>query len=628
MSPEESIYLDNIRLYAFGKIQDRTNVYISSSCSVQFNEALSRMIGLKANITDGHEIPLGSKKYGLIIDHKKGKFSIGYVAKYKNNLLANGFIAIGAYNHEFIQSKDGELKQEYRLNKKTDRIVSKHRLHPVFREPIGKFMRLNTLPDNSSLNKALAKVGKFFPNSRLYSPFTILIYQLGDSELAVKPYRSATSLRSRLYRICTRQTTLRKIHDFLRTIMFTFYYAHKFRAKIVPTIPAYSPQKGKKVLVIAMQFFGMGGVERVMLHIIKGTNRQLFTIHVITTLPHTNIWHNEFQKYTDYITHVPEILDEDWLQVFRQKYVERYVSNNHADILFITNSDAAYRSLPFIKKSLPDIKVYDLLHTHATPREKDAFLRTSIPFDKYIDKRIVIDQYLKKYYADKYPVDENKISVIYNGIEISSPKKADKKDDALFDSIPENRKKVVFMGRLDEDKSPMRLVDIAIELKKRKLPISIIVVGDGALNEAMINKAISSKVKNTYIYFYGSTNNPLLLDELSDFTLLVSDAEGIPMSILEAMSVSTPAISTEVGGIPEIIDNRADGFLVPILSLHSEDAKITALTDVIAETCSMSDYEYKSMQAAAKQKIVSKFSNMPEIYEHLFETGEILNEEK
>jgi len=268
-----------------------------------------------------------------------------------------------------------------------------------------------------------------------------------------------------------------------------------------------------------------------------------------------------------------------------------------------------------------------LLHTHGTPRDNDAYLRISLPFDKYIDKRIVIDAYLKDYYANKYPINPDKVSVIYNGIDSSClGENNDDNNDYLFNKIPSDRKIITFIGRLEDDKSPTRLVDIAIELKARSLPISIVVIGDGTLDVSMIKKATEAAVIDDYIYFYGKSNNPLPLAKRSDFTILVSNAEGIPMSVLESMSVSTPAISSAVGGIPEIIDHLRDGFLVPILDLNSENEKIKAFVDTVVQACALNKHDYLAMQTSAKKKVLTKFSNMPEIYEHLFETGKILTE--
>ena len=623
MSLEEILYLENLKLYAFTQIDNKDIVYVTKNCNIQLYKAIVRTIGSKARVTYGDADFSNKNKYKLIIDHKN-ETNIDDLIGFKDNLSENGIITIGSQNHEYVQSAVKNKPNSYHLNRKTDQLLEKDNLYPIFREPVGKFNRLNIAKNDGLINAMLSKIGKLFPNSKIYSPYIVLIYRLEKSTAVHKRYKSATSLSSRIYRIATRKTFIEKIRNATRGIIFGIYYSNKFYKSVIPNIPI-AQESSKKTLIIAMTYLQMGGVERVMFNIIKGINRKDFKIIVITTAPSSNPWHDDFQKYTDHIIHIPEVINEKWPERFQRKYFEEYTIRNNADVIFITNSSTAYKALPEIKNQVPGVRVYDLLHTHGTPKDKDAYLRISLPFDKYIDKRIVIDKYLKDYYINKYSINEDKISVIYNGIDNNSLKNiSSNNNDPLFDSIPTDRKIVTFVGRLDEDKSPIRLVDIAIELKKRKLPISIVVVGDGTLNSVMVGKAKKTKILDSYIYFYGSSSNPLPLARRSDFTILVSNAEGIPMSVLESMSVSTPAICPAVGGIPEIIDHSLDGFLVPILSLENEAAKIEAFTDMIVAACALDADKYKKMQSNAKQKIIDRFSSMPQTYEHLFNTGEIL----
>lgn len=66
--------------------------------------------------------------------------------------------------------------------------------------------------------------------------------------------------------------------------------------------------------------------------------------------------------------------------------------------------------------------------------------------------------------------------------------------------------------------------------------------------------------KNTF--FLGSIGNASSYIEFSDLFILCSDYEGLPMSIIEAMSVGSPIIASNVGGISEIVRNEENGFCV------------------------------------------------------------------
>lgn len=652
MTLEEKLYLYSIKTFAINRLKNDANIYVTAHCSRQIYKNILKLLP-KNKITDGQTAKLGKKKYGLIIDQQESEINIENIIKFKKNLSIDGLIAIGLNNYEFLQHKKDVKK--HKLDKKSDQLIAEYMLYPVFREPMGKFYKINKMKPKNLLNIILQKTGMIFPYSRLYSPYKVLIYQLRSAKIN-ETYQPSTSFKKRLQRLGQRMNIYvsttkrpkskiahvvhgllslcvkilrfsRRLYRFAKRILFGILCSSRlnmrFRSDILPHITSRQPSPGKKILIIAMTYLGIGGVERVMMNIIKGIDRKKFEIHIITTVLSDNVWHEEFQKISDYIVHVPEIIDESWPRKFRQQYAEEYITRSNADILLITNSEVAYRATKIIRKRIPGIHIYDLLHTHGTPRDNDAYLKISMPFDKYINKRIVINTYLKQYYVKKYPIDKDKIEIIYNGVSTNMPSNTThRQKDALLSSIPQ-KKIISYIGRLETDKSPFRLVDIAIELKKQRLPICIVVIGDGPLKDRMINKSVEKKVINDYIYFYGASKKPLPLMMQSDFTILVSDNEGVPMSVLESMSVETPVISSAVGGVPEIITDGTDGFLVNISNKKAESAKIHAFVKAITMASKLTTEETRKIGKSAKHKIINKFSSMAEKYEQLFETGRV-----
>ncbi len=432
--------------------------------------------------------------------------------------------------------------------------------------------------------------------------------------------------------IVRRLIASQRLRDLLKPIIRPFLNLFLFpirNIKLNKIISSYGSRKNSSAshkinLIVSMTYLKMGGVERVMLNILKGLGRDRFNITILTTVRTSHDWEEAFVPFVDKIIHVPELFDITWPLKYHSRFIELYAKKIKADILFITNSETAYWATKNIKKLNPTTRIYDLLHTHGTKIDNDAYLKISMPFDEYIDKRIVIDEYLKDYYCNKYPVDENKVFVIYNGLDKSKVINLDSKKDKLMARIDKRKKIISYVGRLDSDKSPIRLVDIAIKINENKLPIVINVVGDGTLRKDMEKKAQKNKILNKTIYFYGRTDKPEQIISKSDFTILVSDNEGIPMSVLESMDLAIPPIAPAVGGIPEIISDKTDGFLVDINSKKNETEKIQAFFEAIVEANNLSDSEYINMKNLSKKKIKNKFRKMAEIYRHLFETDEIL----
>lgn len=494
---------------------------------------------------------------------------------------------------------------------------------PLFSEWVGKPFAQANNPVQKVLNK--------IPNNRVTSPYEVSLYQKKEN---TQKYVSHFSIKNRLRRASSRiryKVENHKVNDYIVAFTrnwvqvtaflkrWTFVDHYRFNHNISPTIPTSPPSKPKIKVAVVLAYVEMGGVERVALNILKDLDPDLFEVHLLTTIRSVNKWHDVFTPHVHSITHIPDIVNTQWNSYYIERYLEEYIRNNNFDVLFISNSEVAYKSLPKIKKGIPTIRVYDLLHTHGTPRDKDAYLRLSVPYDRYITKRVVIDEYLKDYYCTRYPIAPDKVLVIYNGMDKQSL--SNKGDDAWGKQILKKQPKevaITFIGRLEVDKSPIRLVEIAHSLKGRSDAV-IYVAGDGTLRQQMEQYAHQYGIMDTRIRFLGYVEDTLSLSRASDYTILTSNSEGIPMSVLESMNCGTPAIAPAVGGIPEMIDNGIDGFLVDIQPKSDETEKLALFITMIEKALKLSDKDRSVMAQMAQIKVKTKFSHMAEDYTRLLQ---------
>jgi len=146
-----------------------------------------------------------------------------------------------------------------------------------------------------------------------------------------------------------------------------------------------------------------------------------------------------------------------------------------------------------------------------------------------------------------------KFSVIHNGIpdRLSSPR-------IPPTSQPENYTKVAMISRLNHPKNPELLIRAVARVSNLELTI----VGDGPQRTMLDNMTHSLEIDHRVI-FVGEADEPSELIENSDIVALISYSEGLPLAILEGMRAGLPILATNVGGIPEIITDGEEGFLVP-----------------------------------------------------------------
>ncbi|EKB61302.1 glycosyltransferase [Bergeyella zoohelcum] len=174
-------------------------------------------------------------------------------------------------------------------------------------------------------------------------------------------------------------------------------------------------------------------------------------------------------------------------------------------------------------------------------------------FDWMIFGAIQTRQVIEDLYGVTYP----KSSVIYNVIKLSEAR--DKSE-----AFPvEYRVHPVFssMGRLHSRKGYHTLAKVHKRLLDEGLRHSIAVIGGGNEMENLKKQSQELGIEKTFLLL-DSQKNPWPYIKASDYFILPSQSESYPLTIGEVMGLNKPIISTNVGGIPEMIEDNVDGVLV------------------------------------------------------------------
>jgi glycosyltransferase involved in cell wall biosynthesis len=150
-------------------------------------------------------------------------------------------------------------------------------------------------------------------------------------------------------------------------------------------------------------------------------------------------------------------------------------------------------------------------------------------------------------------LDAKHFTVIPNGIADAPMRVRPKRDRAATFNLGH-------IGSIMPAKGWQILVAAAEKLHAAGLPVKVVLAGRG--DEAELAQKIA-RDSGGWITFAGFVANPreTILPEL-DALVLMSEQEGLPMAIVEAMSVGLPVIATAVGGVPEALIHEKNGLLV------------------------------------------------------------------
>ena len=175
---------------------------------------------------------------------------------------------------------------------------------------------------------------------------------------------------------------------------------------------------------------------------------------------------------------------------------------------------------------------------------------------------ICLSKYWEKQIQKTFP--EAKTRVIPNAIPISS-----QLHPRVFSAHP---LRLAFLGRIVQRKGLFDLLEVIAELKSQGIDVHLEIGGDGEvayLKRTLQKLGLAQQVQ--YLGWIG-TNEKESLFRRVDAYVLPSYAEGMPMSVLEAMAHGLPVVSTNVGGIPDLIDHDITGLLISPgdkVALHS-----------------------------------------------------------
>ena len=185
---------------------------------------------------------------------------------------------------------------------------------------------------------------------------------------------------------------------------------------------------------------------------------------------------------------------------------------------------------------------------------------------KYADAIIALSEDMYKALIKKYlrKCSIKHFFILPNGVDLHPFIALHNKTNKLAIRAQLNLKKdgiyIIFVGRLAKIKGLPYLIRAFKKILNQTKNVFLIIIGSGPLlpyilsdNEIRENIIIIGKIPHEIIPNY------LLA---ADIFVLPSISEGVPLSLLEAMAAGLPIIASDVGGIPSIIKNDINGFLV------------------------------------------------------------------
>ena len=353
-----------------------------------------------------------------------------------------------------------------------------------------------------------------------------------------------------------------------------------------------------KVLHIIPAFV-TGGAEKLVLDLILNYDKERFEIAALSFKSKANrIFEQELEKKGLHIFYLDKKNGFDCLLFFK---ISKVLKKFKPDIIHSHLYVLKYALLPVIFNGIP-VK-FHTVHSIASKEQRGiARIVYSMAYKYFGVVPIAISANIKETIVDYYRFHNGYIPVILNGIDTNRFKNCHR---------PTNSKiKLLHIGRFNIAKNHDLMIDAFKEVVDKGYDIQLVLVGDGELKSKIVEK-VQKLGLESHVEFLGIRNDiPDLLAQ-SDIFILPSSWEGLPIVLLEAMAAGVPIIATKVGGVPEIVQNNVNGFLV---EPNNRDSIVRAIIELVHSKELRETMGHNSIEYITKFDIRTTQKSYEELY--------------
>lgn len=228
-----------------------------------------------------------------------------------------------------------------------------------------------------------------------------------------------------------------------------------------------------------------------------------------------------------------------------------------------------------------------------------------------VDRFVTVSDDLHRWMVETVRIPPRKIRTIHNGVD--TQRFSDQERDAARRAlgVDEGARVIGTVGRLDPVKDQATLIRAFAGIAAAHPEAVLVIVGAGPCRPALDTLAADLRL-DRQIRMLGEREDVARLLGGFDVFVLPSVAEGISNTILEAMATGLPVVATRVGGNPELVEDGANGRLVPA---RDPGALAKALDDYLADPL------LRALHGkASRQRAVTQFdlSAMVDAYRELY----------
>ncbi len=313
------------------------------------------------------------------------------------------------------------------------------------------------------------------------------------------------------------------------------------------------PNNKIKILHLRQAVGGGGGADSVLIDILRLVDTEYFdstTAYLVKHGENIDPLARAFEREKLLLRQWP---GKAWLDPAQLFEIHRFIQRKNVHILHCHDSKTRFFAC-LLKLSNPHLHLVSTLHGWIPRRLRSRFY---IALDKlllrFFDVNIAVSEEIRQ---EAIKAKGGHVVLLRNGIDTSLWKKGSEATGA------KNALKCGFVGRLSREKGIHEFIRIAASVAGQTADCTFWIAGEGPEKEN-IQQLICELNMDKKIVLLGLKNRQelMMLYHQLDVLLLPSHHEGVPLTMLEAMSMEVPVVATRVGGMAEVLEGTDGGLL-------------------------------------------------------------------
>jgi glycosyltransferase involved in cell wall biosynthesis len=364
--------------------------------------------------------------------------------------------------------------------------------------------------------------------------------------------------------------------------------------------------EGRTPILYIAPWVDLGGSDKGTIDWFKHIDRTRWAPSLITTQPSDNRWLHHVEPWAEEVWDLPDLMPGAEFPGFILGFIE----SRGVRVVHIMNSRLAFDLLPDLSclREPPAVVV----QMHAEEPDRSGYVRyVSTRYGNLVDAFSATSRQLRDAIA-AYDIPPSRVEVIYSGVDAE-----EEFNPELVRPLPDldgDRPRILWPGRLVEQKDPMLTLDVLAAVKERGTGFTLHVVGDGHMAPDVRRRAAELGVIDS-IRWHPPAQGMARWYRSSDLLLMTSVFEGVPYVIYEALAMGVPVVAPALPGNLEFMDEDSGVLVEP---RDDVDRYADALADLLGD-----EERRRAMGERSRERMLSEFSlremgrRHDELYERL-----------